>query len=471
MTLDPAGQETSLEPHADAALLNLFRGILNGEAGANPSLIHNITDPELRALCADLELIRSFTNSLAQGDLSSSLPVRGQMAGSLKTLQANLRHLTWQVQQVAQGDFTQKVDFMGEFSRAFQQMTDSLHQARVEEIAQRLIAEALRDTAAALNSALGLDQILEVILTQLGQVVPHDTLTILLVDDEIARVVRAQGYEQMAPEITRQVEQLRLPIREIPNLREMNETGQPCRIADIDTYGWVILIEEHWAHSFLGAPIMLEGRAVGFLNLMSARRDFFTEQHARDLMAFANQAAVSIHKVRLIERLHQLATTDSLTGIANRRYFFDEAARAFSHAQRYHEPLSALMLDIDHFKKVNDTYGHAAGDETLQGVVKLFLRELRSADLLGRYGGEEFAILLPATRLSDAFQAAERLRCAVGGHNFVANERVFHVTLSIGVAQMGGPDDNLAALLERADQGLYRAKQAGRNRCVSVEGE
>jgi len=426
--------------------------------------------PDQRAMLDDLAAIRQFARDLSKGDLSGELGVKGPLAGSLKALQANLRHLTWQVQQVAQGDYSQRVEFMGEFSAAFHEMTEGLRRARAEEREQRILAEALRDTAAALNSALELDEVIDVILTNIGRVVPHDTLDIYLVGEHnIARVARCSGYDEISPGLKDAVMALELPVATTPNLRMMAETGRPCLVDDLSQFEWNHLIDDAWAHSYLGAPIRVEGKAVGFLSLLAARPGYFTPEQAERLMAFANQAAVALQKVRLIESLHRLATTDALTGLANRRHFMEQAEREFEHARRYFAPLSALMLDIDHFKQVNDTYGHAAGDAVLRMVAEVCAAALRKVDVIGRYGGEEFAALLPETRLKDAARVAERLALAVSDLPFDIQGRLLHVTVSVGVAEALGPGDTLARMIDRADQAMYRAKQAGRNRVVVFE--
>nr|HMN61199.1 sensor domain-containing diguanylate cyclase [Anaerolinea sp.] len=244
------------------------------------------------------------------------------------------------------------------------------------------------------------------------------------------------------------------------------ESGEPCLIDDLTQYNWRHVTDDAWARCYLGAPIRVEGKTVGFLSLMAARPGFFTAEQAERLMAFANQTAVALQKVRLIESLHRLATTDALTGLANRRHLLERAEREFEHARRYFEPISALMLDIDHFKQVNDTYGHAAGDEVLRTVAEVCAAALRKVDVIGRYGGEEFAALLPETRLHDAATVAERLALAVSDLPFDIQGRLLHVTVSVGVAEAQGPGDTLARLIDRADQAMYRAKQAGRNRVV-----
>ncbi len=425
---------------------------------------------EWLALVEELAELRQFARDLSKGDLSGQLTVKGPLAGSLKALQANLRHLTWQVQQVAQGDYSQQVEFMGEFSAAFRKMTESLREARAEEHDQRILAEALRDTAAALNSALGLDEVIDIIMTHVGQVVPHDTLDIFLVDEQnVARVVRCSGYEAIGPGLKEQVLALRLPVDTTSNLKRMAQSGKPNLIEDLRKSDWVHRLDISWARSYLGAPIRVEGKPVGFLSLLSKRPGFFTPEHADRLMTFANQTAVALQKVRQIERLHLLATTDVLTGLANRRHFLERAEHEFERSRRYFDPITALMFDVDHFKQVNDSFGHAAGDAVLAQMAEVCVAALRKIDLIGRYGGEEFAAVLPQTGLEDARKAANRLAQAVGERAFMFNGQEVRVTVSVGVAEMLGAGDTLARLLDRADQAMYRAKQAGRNQVMVFE--
>lgn len=162
--------------------------------------------------------------------------------------------------------------------------------------------------------------------------------------------------------------------------------------------------------------------------------------------------------------LLRLATTDPLTGLNNRRSFEELAEREFKRAKRYGNPLAALMLDIDWFKQVNDTHGHAAGDEVLKAVARVITDTLRETDLAGRMGGEEFAALLPETDARGAHEVAERLRHTLAETGATTGGTQLHVTASIGLAQRNEADKDLAGLLKRADEALYRAKQSGRNR-------
>jgi diguanylate cyclase (GGDEF)-like protein len=171
---------------------------------------------------------------------------------------------------------------------------------------------------------------------------------------------------------------------------------------------------------------------------------------------------------RLAHTLEAQAHTDVLTGLANRRRFFEVADAELARARRYGTPLSVLMLDIDHFKDVNDAHGHRAGDRVLQQLARTCLEVLRTVDVVGRVGGEEFAILLPETAREGAVEVAERLREAVGRAEVAREEGVpLRVTVSIGVSTLSGAA-NLDTLMSQADTALYDAKHAGRNRvCVS----
>jgi diguanylate cyclase (GGDEF)-like protein len=167
--------------------------------------------------------------------------------------------------------------------------------------------------------------------------------------------------------------------------------------------------------------------------------------------------------------LFSQATTDELTGISNRRHFFMQAERELGRAQRFGRPLSAMMLDLDHFKKINDTHGHAVGDGVLQTFVKRALESLRQSDVIGRLGGEEFAVIMPETAHAAAEAAAERLRAHVAEKPLIADREAVQATVSVGVATFHTQDTSIDKLLHRADQALYRAKNNGRNRVEIAE--
>ncbi|HYF23265.1 MAG TPA: PleD family two-component system response regulator [Caulobacteraceae bacterium] len=165
----------------------------------------------------------------------------------------------------------------------------------------------------------------------------------------------------------------------------------------------------------------------------------------------------------------ELAVTDPLTGLHNRRYMAGQLNALVRRAARGGEPVAALLLDIDHFKGVNDAYGHDVGDEVLQEFALRLATNVRAIDLPCRYGGEEFAVIMPDTRVEDAWRIAERIRLHVAGSPFRVRDGrdLLSATISIGVAVSEGPDDTPEALLKRADSALYEAKAAGRNRVIA----
>jgi diguanylate cyclase (GGDEF)-like protein/PAS domain S-box-containing protein len=167
-------------------------------------------------------------------------------------------------------------------------------------------------------------------------------------------------------------------------------------------------------------------------------------------------------------RLRELATTDPLTGALNRRRLFELATDEVRRSERYGRPLCFAMLDLDHFKAVNDRHGHTAGDEALRTVAAAIRAGLRSHDLLARYGGEEFAVVLPETGLETAVAAMDRIREAIAGLRFDAGGAALRITVSAGVVAWR-PGESPGAVLDRADVALYEAKRSGRNRVVAAE--
>jgi diguanylate cyclase (GGDEF)-like protein len=167
------------------------------------------------------------------------------------------------------------------------------------------------------------------------------------------------------------------------------------------------------------------------------------------------------------EAIYLLATTDSLTGIANRREFTAILMREMDQTKRYGMPMALVMYDIDYFKRVNDTFGHDIGDQVLQTITGLVKENIRASDIVARWGGEEFMVLMPQTNLQDAGNTAEKLRLAIAGHHF---DQVNKLTVSFGVTAYE-PQDDLNSLLKRVDDALYQAKEQGRNRVEILTGE
>lgn len=189
---------------------------------------------------------------------------------------------------------------------------------------------------------------------------------------------------------------------------------------------------------------------------------WISAQIAADVLSKLEAAQRELRQQK--EAAEALARTDALTGIANRRAFDEAAQHEIRRALRYGTPLALLMTDIDHFKAINDTHGHSFGDQVLVDCARTLLASVREVDLVGRWGGEEFVILMPGTDIDEAVRAAERMRLAIAGMPTRFNGKTCGYTASFGVATFSQAQPTLDALLADADQALYRAKERGRNR-------
>jgi diguanylate cyclase (GGDEF)-like protein len=215
-------------------------------------------------------------------------------------------------------------------------------------------------------------------------------------------------------------------------------------------------------------PLRTGDSVVGTLVCGSRTPDALPEAAQKELSMLAMQAAQAVVRTRLYEQAERLATTDGLTGLLNRRTFNGQLQRRLREAQRYNRPLSMLLLDIDHFKKVNDTYGHPAGDAVLRGVAQLLQNQARETDIVARFGGEEMALILPETDGRGALAIAERIRKGVAAAAHPTEQGNLRVTASIGLATWPGAAPDADTLVEAADKALYRAKEGGRNRVCAA---
>lgn len=220
--------------------------------------------------------------------------------------------------------------------------------------------------------------------------------------------------------------------------------------------------------SIVAVPLVSGARLLGVLAVGDeAAQRKFNHRDMQLLEMFAQQAVIAIQNAELFSEVQRLATIDPLTGILNRRSFFERAMQEFTRSRRYHTPLSLVMLDLDHFKKINDTFGHLIGDKALSEISRTCAAQIRASDFVGRYGGEEFVVLLPETSLEGALSIAQRLCETIRDVTIESKQGLVKVTASVGVAELMEDYASLDVLLEHADAALYRAKQAGRNR-VSV---
>jgi len=208
-------------------------------------------------------------------------------------------------------------------------------------------------------------------------------------------------------------------------------------------------------------PLIIDKKPVGFLIAKGIRESDFEKFHI-----MAQQFELGVKRAVLYHRVQELAITDSLTGVLSRRYWMERYKQEIERSKKFKLKFSFIMVDIDHFKQVNDRYGHLVGDAILKEISQVIKENIRQIDLVGRYGGEEFSAILIETDKETACFAAERIRQAIEEKIIKVYDEELKVTISLGVS--GFPDDAVEAnnLIEKADQALYRAKQAGRNKVV-----
>ncbi len=346
------------------------------------------------------------------------------------------------------------------------ELTKRVEEGTQAEKRHRALAENLLEVMRALNSTLDLNEVLDKVLRNLSQVVPFDHGSLLLKQQNYFHVKNTLGKQHTNGNL-----QVIFPMDD-PLLNSIIRKREPLILADtreenrFEGYGLMSDVR-----SWLGVPLIPHGREViGFISLASQEHQVFSSEHASIAMTFAGQAAVAIENARLFGKVQKLAITDMLTGIRNRRYLYEIGQKELQRSIRMDHSLAVIMLDVDRFKDVNDTYGHATGDKVLVQLAQCCLDQLRNYDIFARYGGEEFVIILPETDIKSGHQVAERIRRAVEQMRVKTEKGEVEVTISLGVAQMNQEEISLEVLLDRADAALYEAKNAGRNAVCSYSG-
>jgi diguanylate cyclase (GGDEF)-like protein/PAS domain S-box-containing protein len=332
-----------------------------------------------------------------------------------------------------------------------------------KEQEENILANALRDSAAALTSTLNFDEVLDRILVNVGEVVPNEAANVMMIWSGVAYIVRSTGYAERG--IEESMMSLQIPITQESHFLSMYTTGMPLAVGDIREYAALESVSDiHWARSMASAPLRSKGQVFGFLNLESSQPGFYNQHHADRLQAFADQAAVAIENARLYAEVQQYAITDELTDIYNRRGLFELGRREVERAHRYGRSLSAVMIDTDKFKEINDNYSHAVGDHVLRVLADRWKASIREVDILGRYGGDEFVILLPETDLENAMPVADRLRVAICNKPIETPIAELLLTVSVGVATLTDSIKTFDELIEKADEAMFRSKAEGRNK-------
>jgi len=321
------------------------------------------------------------------------------------------------------------------------------------------------DTITHISSILNLDELLEKIMDTTIQLVGAERGLLLLYSEEgaeprrlerrIARNVTAREIEQEAFSVSRSI------------IAKVEKQKEPLIIEDAaldEELKDEASVVRYGLRSVLCLPIMVREDMLGILYLDNRLiGGLFTRENLNILELIARQAGVSIENAILYKR----SITDSLTGLYNRNFFENYLIKVLHQAHRYNHKLSLLMIDIDYFKKVNDQYGHQAGDLVLKSVCDILKENIRKSDLIARYGGEELVIVLPETDISGANAVGENIRQAIEQDKFSyeIKERKFalNVTVSIGAAELM-PGEDTVELIKKSDRALYQAKSLGRNR-------
>jgi diguanylate cyclase (GGDEF)-like protein len=343
---------------------------------------------------------------------------------------------------------------------------EQLESTSTELQRQLRLRHELLNLSTALLSTLDQGDVFALVTSMLKQMVDFDTMDIRLVDEEANELVAIYARDENADEMLG----FRSAIDEgVSGWVVRHNEAQLVNDMDADPRAvFVPGTEEGEPQASIIVPLNVRGKVTGVLSIDRLHGHTFDEQELEPAKLFANMAAIAIQNARSYEEMERQAISDGLTGIHNYRHFRDTLKATVSRAERYDETFCLLMMDLDHFKAVNDTIGHQAGDDVLRAVSDVLRVCSRESDYQARYGGEEFVMLLPQTGLSEASTLAERVRSQVAeidtGHPGVA------VTMSIGVASFPDSARDSDGVLAAADAALLRAKARGRDR-VCLAGE
>jgi diguanylate cyclase (GGDEF)-like protein len=356
---------------------------------------------------------------------------------------------------------------------------------RLARVVERRFQEANKiiEISDAISAGLLLDDVLDRVYESFASVIPYNRIGCALLDDENAVL---SAYWARSDVSTIMIRQGYSAPMSGSSLQQILETGRPRILNDLEAYladhpgsASTRAIVAEGMRSSLTCPLVAQGKAVGFLFFSSMHKDTYRDVHQGVFVRLAGQLSMLIEKSRLYQNLlavnrqlievqqtlEEQATRDGLTGILNRGAIMKELAVELSRARRHRKPIGILMADIDHFKQINDSHGHLAGDAVLKAISARLQKCLRGYDRVGRYGGDEFLVVLGETDFDPAIRAAERLRTAVSSEPIAIGNTGLTVTASVGLAVA---DDSaqikIEQLVSAADHALYDAKGAGRNR-------
>jgi diguanylate cyclase (GGDEF)-like protein len=330
---------------------------------------------------------------------------------------------------------------------------------------QYLLAEKLRDVTFLLNSTLNLEEVLDKLLKSLKELVPYDSAAFFMEENNHLNVVVANGFKNIED-----IYKISINKNDDELFKEIFETHTTMLVSNVKEdprfkyYDNLTTIE-----SWMGIPIIFKNKIVGILTLDSTEKNIYTKYHCDISLSFAYHAGMAIENAKLYGKTKQLASIDPLTNLYNRRSFFELANISYDKCKSLLHPISAIMIDIDDFKKINDNLGHHTGDLVLRRLSKVCLENLSNPHILGRFGGEEFIVLLPDTSLEEAEIIGERLRSAIENNPIIIRKSdSIPITASLGVACITPTTQDLDYLFIQADKAMYQAKAMGKNKVMSI---
>ena len=315
-----------------------------------------------------------------------------------------------------------------------------------------------------LTAGLEMEQVLVSLFEQCCQVLPIDVFYVAVYDSETGIIDLPLYYNELSF--------LKLAPRSI--IGQPSTTGEVIRRKrtiylpdtlepDVEREFNILRLGGNPSRSYVGVPLILLDQVVGVISMQSLLPYAYSSDQIRLLETIATQAAIAVQNARIYDKMKQMAITDTVTMLYTRRHFMTLGRSEVERALRYDRSLSVLMVDIDHFKRINDSFGHSVGDIVLQVVAKTCGQALRATDIIGRWGGEEFVIVLPEADQIGAAMIAERIRRIVGESVIEYSQECIHVTVSVGVATLRVECCSLEVLVDAADRAMYQAKENGRN--------
>lgn len=411
----------------------------------------------------ELKVIRADQETRWVDVTAGKMMYDGKPAWVLTAFDITERDLAEQELRKAKAELEVRVE---ERTAELRKAVAQLHEAATNARQHAEEMEALHTATSALLSTLNLETLLEQILNAARSAIPGaengwlhmvepDTgklkMRAAIEEDEHIRrirIPRGKSYPILAAE-------QRKPLLIRDTMTEKGHLAGKKNGVDMSSYRSAII-----------APMILDDEVIGVMSLSSSVPDTFTEDDLRLLTSFSVTASAAIRNAVLHAEVQRLAITDSLTNGFNRRAFMEIGEREMDRYRRFNRPLAAIMLDIDDFKNINDRYGHAAGDKVLHEVAERISRCIRDIDVLARFGGDEFAILLPDSDWRNIPDISDRIiRCVVEEPVNIPGESI-QVTISLGAARVTPETSSLDDLLAAADQAMYAAKQKGKNRVV-----